>query len=282
MKEPRSLLWICVNYNTYVETLNLIQGMLEAHRPVKNDLKIDIIVADNSMPSKLINPAEIEESGILFRQVITNSNVGYFGAVNFAISQEKLIPANYEFTVISNVDIQVGSDFFENLLKGQTPDNTGMIAPSILSKLEHMDKNPGIVSRPSKNKMAFYQFLYSNSWFYRLFLKIRKFRMKISMPDTGREPKIIYAAHGSVIIFCKAYFALDGNLKYPVFLFGEEIFLAEEMRKRNLLTIYLPSIRVFDDEHINTSKLKIEAQCKMSYEAIVYLKNKYFDDSVRG
>jgi GT2 family glycosyltransferase len=281
MKEPRSLLWICVNYNTYEETFNLIRGILEAHKPVKNDLKIDIIVADNSIPSTLINPAGIEESGILFRQVITNSNVGYFGAVNFAIKQEKLIPSNYEFTVISNVDIQIEPDFFDNLLKVQTPVNTGIIAPSILSKLEHIDKNPGIVSRPTKNKMGFYQFLYSNSRFYRIFLKIRKFRMKISKHSTGKKARIIYAAHGSVIIFCNAYFAMDGTLKYPVFLFGEEIFLAEELRKRKLLTIYLPSIRVFDDEHINTSKLKIEAKCKMSYEAIEYLKNQYFDDRAK-
>jgi hypothetical protein len=214
-------------------------------------------------------------SEIELSHIKTNINAGYFGAVSYVFQHEIVNPELYDFTIISNVDIHIPDDFLYNLLNFEPPAGTGIIAPSIISISENIDKNPGMTTRPTKYKMLFYQFLYANSWFYRIFLKIRKFRIKLIRP-VQYDNRIIYAAHGSLIILCKAYFALRGAVNYPVFLFGEEIFLAEELLNRKLLTIYNPSIKVFDDEHIGTSKIKIQSQCKLSYTAIKYLINKYF------
>ena len=55
------------------------------------------------------------------------------------------------------------------------------------------------------------------------------------------SPKDVYAGHGSFIILTKYYLSKVGIVNYPVFLFCEEIYLAEMCRINNLLVRYEPS-----------------------------------------
>ena len=67
-----------------------------------------------------------------------------------------------------------------------------------------------------------------------------------------KESKIIYAPHGSCIIFNENYFKMGGNLNHISFLFGEEIFVAESAKKSGLKVQYEPQLRVSDYEHAST------------------------------
>ena len=50
----------------------------------------------------------------------------------------------------------------------------------------------------------------------------------------SNEAKYIYAGHGSFIILTKAFFQNYSNIAYPMFLYGEEIYLAELIREKFL------------------------------------------------
>jgi hypothetical protein len=65
-------------------------------------------------------------------------------------------------------------------------------------------------------------------------------------------PELIYAPQGSMMIFHRDFFARGGRLNYQVFLFGEEIFIAEQARALNLAVWYRPELVARHWEHIET------------------------------
>jgi GT2 family glycosyltransferase len=93
----------------------------------------------------------------------------------------------------------------------------------------------------------------------------------------------IYAGHGSFILLTRAYFEKCGMIDYPVFLFGEELYLAEECRKHSLRVIYRPEICIYDSEHVSTSKLKKTLPFKKTFyyqcnsDAIDYILANYYN-----
>ena len=87
----------------------------------------------------------------------------------------------------------------------------------------------------------------------------------------------VYAGHGSFMIFTKAFFLKKPKLQYPVFLFGEEIYFAELMRSYSLKVTYIPRLKVFDKEHISTSKMKSDFYYKCNREAIKYLISTFYE-----
>jgi hypothetical protein len=81
----------------------------------------------------------------------------------------------------------------------------------------------------------------------------------------------IYAGHGSLIILTNEYFKRCGKIDYPVFLFCEEIYLAEMCQKTGLSVEYVPTIKVTDSEHASTSRMKHSFYCRCNYEAMQYI-----------
>jgi hypothetical protein len=61
--------------------------------------------------------------------------------------------------------------------------------------------------------------------------------------------KVIYAPHGSLMIFSDVYFQGGGNFEHPCFLFGEEFTVAENCKKLQLEVVYCPSIKVKHYQH---------------------------------
>jgi len=88
--------------------------------------------------------------------------------------------------------------------------------------------------------------------------------------------KHIYAPHGSFILFTRDYFARGGHLDYPVFLFGEEVFLAETIRLLDMRVIYTPDLVVYDDDHVSTGRVARRRIGELHAEAAKYLLATYF------
>ena len=110
---------------------------------------------------------------------------------------------------------------------------------------------------------AFYQFPILDTIYTRTFYRQKKYE---SHP-AGK----IYAGHGSLIILTNEYFKRCGKIDYPVFLFCEEIYLAEMCQKTGLSVEYVPTIKVTDSEHASTSRMKHNFYCRCNYEAIQYI-----------
>ena len=86
----------------------------------------------------------------------------------------------------------------------------------------------------------------------------------------------IYAPHGSFVIFTHKFIKKNNKFNYPMFLFGEEIYVAEKSREYNLDVIYLPDLVVFDDEHVSTSLMRPEIYRSYNYKALSYILRHFY------
>ena len=233
----------CVSYQSDKERDAFLASINMAAKKASDRVNVEIYVANNTI----------------------DNNPGYFGAVKRLM--QAIDVKTYDYIIISNVDLIVEEDFFLKLADYTCDENTGWIAPQIWSHLEERDKNPKILNRYSLRKLnilkAFYQFPILDTLYTRTFYRQKKYE---SYP-AGK----IYAGHGSLIILTNEYFKRCGKIDYPVFLFCEEIYLAEMCQKAGLSVEYVPTIKVTDSEHASTSRMKHSFYCRCNYEAIQYI-----------
>lgn len=229
----------------------------------QSDKERDVFLASINMAAKnAIDRVNVE---IYVANNTIDNNPGYFGAVKRLMQAVDV--KTYDYIIISNVDLIVEEDFFLKLADYRCEENTGWIAPQIWSHLEERDKNPKILNRYSLKKLnilkAFYQFPILDTLYTRTFYRQKKYK---SHP-AGK----IYAGHGSLIILTNEYFKRCGKIDFPVFLFCEEIYLAEMCQKAGLSVEYVPTIKVTDSEHASTSRMKHSFYCRCNYEAMQYI-----------
>lgn len=238
----------CVSYESDQERDNYIASVQRASQQAKDKVLVEIFIANNT---RLNNP-------------------GYFGAVRRLMLAND--PSTFDYVIISNVDVTVNEDFFVKLVDYECASDIGWIAPRIWSDLEQRDRNPGVMTRYTKRKLQIHKLFYKFpilEWLYTCTFYRRK---KLQQHTAGT----IYAGHGSFIILTHHYLSLCGIIDYPLFLYGEELYLAEYCRLRNLRVEYVPTIQVFDSEHISTGKMSSLTKNRYEYQAVRYiLKNFY-------
>lgn len=257
----------CVNYHSYECLKNYLESVEKASLPVRCMMEISVFVADNSTP---LSPVDYKPEHFTLSTLPTGNNMGYFGAVGFAMEQESPMP--YDYVIISNVDILLDEDFFLKLNELSHEQSTGWIAPQIYSQVEKRDRNPKIIQRYPRRKLQLLRTLFRFPLLYNLYTHTAYKSKKLA----SHQPGNIYAGHGSFIILTREYFKKCGIINYPVFLFCEEIYLGEQCRQHNMKVVYEPQLRVVDAEHASTGKFRRSKYCKYNYDAISYILSRYY------
>lgn len=260
----------CVNYNSYDECEKFIQSVNLAAKQVSSKVQINIYVIDNTTNDyQAIN---IQNSTHCQVKVFEDhNNVGYFGGIRRMMSSLDCL--QFDYSIISNVDVQLSSTFFEQLFEINDITNVGWIAPQIYSTDENRDRNPKILHRYSLNKLKVLKLFYKYPLLNLLYTLTVYKRKKMQNYSAGTE---IYAGHGSFIILTQEYIRRSGIIDYPVFLFGEEIYLGEKCREYNLKVVYEPQIKVIDSEHASTQQLKKSFYNRCNIEALNYIIHTYY------
>lgn len=271
---------VAICYNAYSDTIKFLNSIHSASEKV-NDLDLEVIVCDNSTNGTGLEELSSEILNYGYRYIKLD-NVGYFPAFfkGFkALNDSDQI--DWDFVIVSNVDLLIDGDFFVNLNNCEFSRDVGVVAPSIISKQTNEDINPKIFKRPKRNKLLMLYFGFQRLWFYKFYvwLSINRAKRRGKKQTRGEaypSGTVMYAAHGSLMIFTSSYLEKGASLDYPRFLFGEEVFVAEEARLKKLLTVYSPELKVYDNEHGSTSK---EAEKFISLEHVKsydQLLRKYF------
>ena len=268
----KKILITCVNYNTYDYLIRFIDSIENSllHCNIQN-LQVEIHIADHSTQKQKVDFSKYKDINIILYPL---DNLGYLGGAATIINHIDDI-TQYDFVAISNVDLALYKCFFSSLLEQKLPDETGWIAPSIYSKLEKRDKNPKILNRYSLKRIKMLQIMYKYPIVNKIYLATLYKRKKIQA--TIPAGKTIYAGHGSFILLTKKFFSNYRQLKYPIFLFGEEIYFAELMQKQNLKVLYIPSIKIWDIEHTSTGSIKKRAYYRYNHEAITYIRKTFYE-----
>lgn len=233
----------CVTFHSDIELDNYKASLQRAVEAAEGEIELDFFVSKNT-----------EED-----------NPGYFGGIKKAMQEVDV--TSYDYAIISNVDLEVDKEFMVRLAAYNCEMSTGWIAPQIWSQDEGRDRNPKVMNRYPVKKLKILKTFFQFPLVWKLYNMTVYRKKKFEHHEAGE----VYAGHGSFIILTKRYFELCGKIDYPVFLFCEEIWLAEQCRKAGLKVIYVPELKVSDTEHASTGHMPLSYYCHLNYEAVQYI-----------
>ncbi len=266
--------FVILNYNSFELTVECIDYI----KRLKTKRKINIVVVDNNT----LKESEVKLLKKISDKVIVNQkNLGFAKGNNKGIEYLKK-NANCDFICCLNSDCLIKQeDFIEQIYKMDKKDHFDMLGPKILSD-NYLSWNPFPVYKTLEeveNKLKYYQKLdkiYRQPFLYFLLnIYLLKNCFKKEYDHNGNKKEYEVALHGCCLIFSKKYIDQYKDAFLPdTFLFHEEEFLYQRMKKDGLVSVYDPSIVVYHLEGKATEK-SIRNKRKR-----LYFKNKYKIDSL--
>lgn len=242
----KKYLLICVTYHSDNELHAFVESVRHAAERVKGKIQVDVEIADNGQ-----------------------ENLGYLGG---ALPIYNAKAQGYDFVSISNVDLELAPDFFEQLLKTDTS-HTGWLAPDIYTDKINRHENPFMLSRPTKRNFFIWDIIYSSTLIYRLYHRLYLLKSKKTKIYPACE---IYAGHGSFMLFTKAFVQANQEIQFPGFMYGEEIYLAERTRSAGLKVQYTPALRIANVGNISTGLINQAQKSAWSKTSLRAIYNTYF------
>jgi hypothetical protein len=79
------------------------------------------------------------------------------------------------------------------------------------------------------------------------------------------------------MIFRRAYFDAGATLNFGSFLYGEELFVAEECRRTKQHISFEPSLKMIHREHTTTGIYKNASHMKWLHQSIRFIRDKYYE-----
>ena len=265
------ILIVCVNYNSYDELRNYLQSVEKSASNVHGDLQVDVIIADNSSTREIVDCNCYVSINV---KQVELPNLGYLGGAQAIINDKEDILL-YKYVIISNVDLIFKRDTLVNIEQFEIGKDIAWVAPDIFSEKYQKRLNPNVVRRYKVWKLRLLKLTYHRS-LYKLYDKYYYSKKKELNLTSQNNEMDIYAGHGACIILTENFFRCYQQIHYPIFLYGEELFFAELIKKKRLRVRYVPSIRMITEGGVSTSKMPSDSFFRYNVDAINYiLKNFY-------
>lgn len=267
------VLIIGVSYNTPKYILNYLNSISRSLDCTIKNCQLDVYICENGTDYIDLIP----EYKFNFTYFKNSNNNGYFGGIDSTIKNFHIEELNYDYLIFSNVDLELDFSFFSKLQELVIDNQVACFAPSIFVN-NNFNHNPWKLERYTLLKLRLIAYLFNHQLLLILStLALRFFRFfKRENEFSSSENMKIYAAHGCFYVFNSQVFRFDFILPYPNLLFGEELVIAEELRIRNLKTIFIPQLKVFDFKNGAISLMKKSKKNKMLSQSIKFILNKYY------
>jgi GT2 family glycosyltransferase len=215
-----------------------------------------IILVDNASPDN--SGQELAELYVNEEKVtvlLNSENLGYAKGMNSGASYaaEKHSP---DFICILNNDtIITQEDFIDIVISRFNKETFHFLGPDIISKTG--SQNPyreTMVDLSSAKKgikqtrqLLFLNYIHLDKVLLK-YVEV-KHKLKGKTPKNRNSELINVGLHGACIIFSKAYIYNYPSLFYPgTFLYMEENILSYIRRRDNLVSVYLPQLKIFHSE----------------------------------
>ena len=281
-----SVLLLVVNFKSKGSVLHTLESIKQA----RESADVECIVVDNGSDSEeLASIRKVVSSDCKTHLLETTTNRGYFGAARFALNdyleQGRRMP---DWLIVCNHDVHIEDTRFFLKLLSRDPAEVGVIAPSIRVFPGRAEQNPFMKRRPGALRWAQLRFVSCNyavaavwDWLSRQKTRIKSYvAERRNARQRMGKPESVYAAHGSFLIFSRRFFESGGFLDCNLFLYGEEISVAEICRELCLPIVYEPFLEVLHREHQSTGKALTRFTYECQRKAIQYLTMRYWSPSL--
>jgi GT2 family glycosyltransferase len=277
-------LLVTVNYGSAASILELLGSL----QHLKASSKIEIIVVDNSSADKHASRIRETIAQIPTAELVElPTNRGYFGAAKFGLdyylAQGHALP---DWVIVCNNDVVIEDETFFEKLFVRDSSTVGVLAPRITIASQAIEQNPFMEERPGWWRQ-FTMRLYSSAypvavtwdWLSRQKrLLLSHTRWRISSPGSEGDGRPIYAGHGAFVIFSRKFFEAGGILDDQLFLFCEEIAIAETCRSLGLQVVYEPILAVLHNEHQSVGNGMSRRMYKYHRQSVRYVLAKYLSN----
>lgn len=261
-----------VNYNNTLMTEEFILRFNEVN---KSNL---LLVVDNSFSKEECKKLERKYSSENVKFMYPEKNLGYMRAGDFAYDYIKG-KIEFDFFILSNNDISIEDDeFFYKLDNYKNIDQDIMLlSPSVIDGQRNV--NPYMKYRKSAKYMTFWSFIlssYITAWSFNKLISIKKlihFKKHATKENYNNN---VYGTHGSVFILNKSFFNRGGTLGDLPFLYGEEIYIAEQILSLNGRCIYVDDLKFSHNSSSTLGKKYTYFKFKCICEAHAFLSKRYY------
>lgn len=280
-----SAVLLTVNYKSEQSTLDLLASL----ERLNGFESLAVVIIDNcpgEEKSLRLRQASTKHSNL--QLLVSDNNRGYFGAAQFGLDhflvQGHVLP---EWIIVCNADVLVADQEFLSKLCSHDCREVGVLAPRIRLRYSGDDQNPFMRQRPGRLSRAKLRLIYSNYLFALLWdwlsraKKALKIRSGRHQADESAFRETIYAPHGAFLILSRRYFETGGYLDNELFLYGEELSVAEICRSLALPVTFEPQLCVWHDEHSTTGHAISRSSYKYQHKALKHVFTKYFSASGR-
>ena len=241
----------------------------------QQDISLTIAIVDNGSDKNLLQAYSEKYSNIVYLK--PEVNLGYLGAAYFAyfnlIEKEK---RSFNYFILSNFDLTLPHNHALSQLTERAKVNAfSVFGPQIINLPDKGTSNPMYADRLHISHIKRLLFVNSNhliSLGYQFLHRLKKKQSSASMPTS----QACYAIHGSMMCFDAAFFEKGGTLNYPSFLYGEEIFIAEQCLENKISLGFISEVVVEHHEHATTGKWKSRLHMQFLHDSLSWLKNQYF------
>ncbi len=267
----KSFLLVCVTYNSYEEVDKFIASVEAAARKAPG-MAVTVAVGDNTEVNA--HDIDCQSDAMEIRSYPYHTNLGYLGCafrIFSEIGKESL--AQYDYVAISNVDMAFEPDFFA-VLSSVDDSGIGWIAPDIYTPGRGTHENPFMLHRPTKRHFLKWELMYASPLLYGLMKRISWARHSRKPQPTDKME--MYAAHGSFMLFTRAFISTLQSFEYPSFMYAEEIFFAELLLRCHLKVVYQPDLKIENVGSVSVSVLGNSWECRNNRRSLRVMRELFF------
>lgn len=246
--------FVGVHFNDQSVVRRFIEHIGSLRWPI--GLRVELCIADNSLNWEGESPEWVTV-------VRPSGNLGYLNGCAFALNEWRKRNGEVRPTIaiVGNTDLQFHPTFLERLSDTRDPSpkhvGIGVLAPDIRTP-DGRSLNPYSIKPWSNRQFRLRVTLISNSVTYWLMNRTLLLRSRVreitrqlfrgqNQPPGRHASFDIYAAHGSCFILGPTFFYRSGSLAYPGFLYGEELYIAEECAAKGIAITYEPALEVLHE-----------------------------------
>ncbi|MBX7050494.1 MAG: hypothetical protein K1X54_00520 [Flavobacteriales bacterium] len=268
----KSIVVVLINYFKEAELCAFVNEQLLGQKGVV----LHVVVVDNGSHQPALLQGLVQS---VVEVIHPSKNLGYFGAAELAWKKVLERNLNPDYFVVSNFDLAFNREhFFETFLQAEARNPSLLSGPAITSELSGAALNPMYRNRLPLSRIkrllwvtSFYPFFFIYQLLHHL---KRSFMSKQVVRKEGDE--LAYAVHGSMMFFSRSFFEKGGHLQFDSFLYGEELFAAEQIHRLRAHAVVHHELHVTHEEHSTTGNIKGPKHMAYLHQSLKYIRREFY------